>query len=93
MTTTQVAFDGPDGLCTVQTTAPGVHSEAAAGRPRFSHVIAGGATVTDASGISRELTAGSAITLPLRWSGSWHVGTPLRTFDVFSTWPLRASHE
>jgi uncharacterized cupin superfamily protein len=89
----QVVFDGPDGLCTVQTTAPGSHQEASAGRPRFSYVIAGEASVTDASGVSRELTAGSAITLPLGWSGSWHVRTPLRTFDVFSTRPLGTSHE
>jgi uncharacterized cupin superfamily protein len=89
----QVVFDGPDGLCTVQTTTPGVHREAGAGRPRFSYVIAGEASVTDASGVSREVTAGSAITLPLGWSGSWHVRTALRTFDVFSTRPLGTSHE
>jgi uncharacterized cupin superfamily protein len=89
----RVVFDGPDGLCTVQTTAPGLHQEAGAGRPRFSYVIAGEAIVTDASGISREVTAGSAITLPLGWSGSWHVRTPLRTFDVFSTRPLGNRHE
>ncbi len=89
----QIVFDGPDGLCTVQTTTPGAHRETGAGRPRFSYVIAGEASVTDASGLSRELTAGSAITLPLGWSGSWHVRTPLRTFDVFSTRPPGTSHE
>lgn len=89
-----VAFDGPDGLCTVQTMAPGVHAEAGNERPRFSYVIAGAATVTDASGgLSREVTAGSAITLPLGWSGSWQVRRPLRTFDVFSTRPRVAGNE
>jgi uncharacterized cupin superfamily protein len=82
----EVVFDGPDGLCTVQTIGPGAYREAGAARPRFSYVIAGDATVTDAAGgVSRELTAGCAITLPLGWSGSWHVRTALRTFDVFST--------
>jgi uncharacterized cupin superfamily protein len=89
----QLVFDGPDGLCTVQTTGPGAYAEAASARPRFSYVIAGETTVTDAGGVSRELTAGSAITIPAGWSGSWHVRTPLRTFDVFSTRPQDASHE
>jgi uncharacterized cupin superfamily protein len=89
----QVVFDGPDGLCTVQTITPGIHRESGNGPPRFSFVIAGEATVTDACGVSLEVTAGSAIALPLGWSGRWHVRTPLRTFDVFSPRPLATSHE
>lgn len=94
----RVVFDGPDGLCTVQTTAPGVHEEVSAGRARFSYVIAGEASVTGvggtgASGESQELTAGSAITIPRGWSGAWHVRTALRTFDVFSSAPHGTNHE
>jgi uncharacterized cupin superfamily protein len=99
----QVVFDGPDGLCTVQTTAPGVHEEVSSGRARFSYVIAGEASVTGvggtgvggtgASGVSQELTAGSAITIPRGWSGAWHVRTALRTFDVFSSAPHGTTHE
>jgi uncharacterized cupin superfamily protein len=88
-----VAFDGPDGLCAVQTIAPGIHQEAGTSRPRFSYVIAGEALVTDASGASQEVAGGSALTLPAGWSGSWHVRTPLRTFDVFSTRSQGTSHE
>jgi len=79
-------FDGPDGRCTVRTTAPGTYP---GDGPRFSYVMAGEASVTGAGagGGTAELTAGSAIAFPDGWSGSWHVRTPLRTFDVLAARP------
>jgi uncharacterized cupin superfamily protein len=81
----QVIFDGPDGLCAVRTTTAGVHEQADDGRARFTYVLAGEASVTDASGLTQELRAGCAIGLRSGWSGTWRVRISLRTFDVFST--------
>jgi len=81
----QVIFDGPDGRCAVSTMVPGVHGSAGHDRARFTHVLAGEASVTDAHGRGRELTAGCAIGFPGGWSGTWTVRAPLRTFDVFAT--------
>jgi uncharacterized cupin superfamily protein len=81
----QVIFDGPDGHCAVSTMAPGVRDHVSHDRARFTHVLAGEASVTDAHGRTRELTAGCAIGFPGGWSGTWTVRAPLRTFDVFAT--------
>jgi len=80
----QVIFDGPDGHCAIATMAPGVHERAGRDGARFTHVLAGEASVTDASGRTRELTAGCAIGFPAGWSGTWTVRVPLRAFDVFA---------
>jgi len=80
----QVIFDGPDGHCAIATMAPGVHERAGHDRARFTHVLAGEASVTDAHGRTRELNAGCAIGFPAGWSGTWTVRAPLRTFDVFA---------
>jgi uncharacterized cupin superfamily protein len=81
----QAIFDGPDGRCAVRTIAPGVQDQVNHDRARFTYVLAGEASVADANGLTRELTAGCAIAFPAGWSGIWRVRTPLRTFDVFST--------
>jgi uncharacterized cupin superfamily protein len=81
----QVIFDGPDGRCAVRTIAPGVQDAVSHSSARFTYVLAGEASVADAHGLTRELTAGCVIGFPGGWSGTWRVRTPLRTFDVFST--------
>jgi uncharacterized cupin superfamily protein len=81
----QVIFDGPDGVCAVRTMTAGVHEQANDGHARFTYVLAGEASVTDANGLTQELSAGCAIGLRSGWSGTWRVRIPLRTFDVFST--------
>jgi uncharacterized cupin superfamily protein len=87
----QVIFDGPDGRAATATIAPGVHEPVNYSAARFSYVLAGEASVTDANGLALELTAGAAIGFPAGWSGNWQVRTPLRTFDVFSTPVLSGS--
>lgn len=81
----RVVFDGPDGRCAVRSMATGIHEQVNDGRARFTYVLAGEASVADANGLTKELTAGCAIGFPSGWSGTWQVRTPLRTFDVFST--------
>jgi uncharacterized cupin superfamily protein len=80
----RVVFDGPDGRCVVRATAPGVHQRVSDASARYTYVLAGEATVEDATS-STELTAGCAIGLPGGWSGTWRVREPLRTFDVYGT--------
>jgi len=81
----QVIFDGPDGRCALRTIAVGVQDEVNRSSARFSYVLAGEASVTDADGRTLELTAGCAIGFSGGWSGTWRVRTPLRTLDIFST--------
>ena len=46
------------------------------------HVLRGAATITDADGSVRELVAGSALVLPVGWSGRWDITETIRKLYV-----------
>jgi uncharacterized cupin superfamily protein len=49
-----------------------------------AHILKGKATITDASGETRELTAGSVIVLPKGWTGRWDVHETVRKIYAIS---------
>lgn len=49
-----------------------------------AHILKGKATITDADGTKRELTAGSVIVLPKGWTGRWDVYETVRKVFVIT---------
>lgn len=46
------------------------------------HVLRGTARITDADGEVRELVAGSAVILPIGWSGRWDITSTVRKLYI-----------
>jgi uncharacterized cupin superfamily protein len=83
--TDTVAFDGPDGRCDIRSREPGQYPWVRGDHGFFAFVLAGDGFLVDHDGTRHELTPGSAIALPSRWSGTWDIRRPLRAFCVRST--------
>ena len=49
-----------------------------------AHILKGRATITDASGETRQLLAGSVIVLPKGWTGRWDVSETVRKVYVIT---------
>ena len=49
-----------------------------------AHILKGKATITDASGATRALEAGSVIVLPKGWTGRWDVHETVRKIYVIT---------
>jgi uncharacterized cupin superfamily protein len=80
-----VVFDGPDGYCAISEFQPGEYPGVPDAHGSFVYVISGEATVTDQDGTRHELTAGSVLTLPSGWAGTWDIHQTIRAFAVRST--------
>jgi uncharacterized cupin superfamily protein len=83
--TDTVVFDGPDGRCDIRSREPGRYPRARGDHGFFAFVLAGDGFLVDHDGTRRELTPGSVIALPSRWSGTWDIRHAFRAFCVRST--------
>jgi uncharacterized cupin superfamily protein len=80
-----VAFDGPDGRCTVTEEPTGTRRIESDAQARFLHVITGGARLEGDDGTMRELDTASVAALTAGWSGDLVVTEPARLFTVITT--------
>jgi uncharacterized cupin superfamily protein len=83
--TDTVVFDGPDGRCDIRSREPGQYPRARGDHGFFAFVLAGDGFLVDHDGTRHELTPGSVIALPSRWSGTWDIRHTFRAFCVRST--------
>jgi uncharacterized cupin superfamily protein len=80
-----VVFDGPDGRCEIRTREPGQYDWAPDEHGFFAFVLDGDGFLAGTDGTRHELTPGSVVALPSRWSGTWDIRHAMRAFWVRST--------
>lgn len=82
MTATRVIRDAGPVQVGIWECTPGGWSIENRPNTEVVHILRGAATITDAGGSVRELVAGSAVVLPLGWSGRWDITATIRKLYV-----------
>jgi uncharacterized cupin superfamily protein len=80
-----VVFDGPDGRCDIRSREPGRYPRAPGEHGFFAFILAGDGFLAQDDGTRHELTPGSVVALPSRWSGTWDIRHAVRAFCVRAT--------
>ena len=81
-TRTRVLFDAPPVQVGIWQCTPGGWTVANRPNTEIIHVLSGAARITDADGSVRELETGSAIVLPVGWSGRWDITSTVRKLYI-----------
>jgi uncharacterized cupin superfamily protein len=80
-----MVFDGPDGRCDIRSREPGRYPRVPAEHGFFAFILAGDGFLAEDDGTRHELTPGSVVALPSRWSGTWDIRHAVRAFCVRTT--------